>query len=300
MKGPRVTFPGRTTGLVHVRGRLQLPSGTPFIDVSFRREHLIRIMRKGPRSSLVALAMDVFLRLSDARRALLAHRPGSPWYRHEPTPPALRRRRLTLHGCYLSDPGLPYTIRISKPDLERLVELVEWGPDGDTNRVHTEIQILFSEPTLAAVAAGRRLPRGARPHASDLLIRVRWALLEAEQLCQVARADATVRERIKGVLGEDFDAKFWRQNAILLVSRAFRPAWARYGIKPPDARTAGDASDAYKALLPASYRKDVLASFKKSMSMRGAPEGMAAWVHATWTERLLGPEGQAARDFDLV
>jgi hypothetical protein len=190
-------------------------------------------------------------------------------------------------------PGFPFTISISRADMDLVAR------EGNARRVATEIQILFADRDVLAAGAGRRRPRGARVNAAELLTPVRWGLLEAEQLCKVAQADAIVRARVKGVLGDEFEPTRWRQNAVLLVSRAFRPAWARYGVKPLEARTEGDAGDVYKALLPAARRRALLAAFEQAEALL-KDSTHAPWIHARWVERLLGPEGQAARDFELV
>jgi len=212
----------------------------------------------------------------------------------EPLPQELRRSRLTIRDTYQHDwesktrqPNLNYRIQISRADLM----LIEHARASETSR---EIALLLADPDLHDGLRGEhRRRRGAHANAAVMLRPVRWGLVEAERLCMLAQVDETTRAGILRVLGPDFDPKRWPQNAIMLVSRVFRGAWEKYHVKPPEARTEGDAVDVYRALIPSAWRKSTLRAFREHESN---PE----LIHELWRKRLLGPEGQAARDFDLV
>jgi hypothetical protein len=281
-----VTFPNRRTGLIHVWGVLQL-EGRPVVGISFRREDLARLMRLAPQSPhLDRIPVSVFTSLV---RTWGTYRMGAP------LPAALRRRVLTIRDTYEGDdetgqPNMLYRVTVSRQDLALIAR--DWA------RALTEFRLLFMGPVWRPI--GGRRPRGARAIAPLMLPPVRWALLEAERLCTIAQADSSVRDRVHRVLGDDFDPRGWKQNAVALVSRTFRGAWAKYDVKPPEARTEGDAGDVYRQLVPAAYRRKILAVFKDAQQDAAAGVPEAEVIHERWTERLLGPEGQAARDFDLI
>jgi len=312
-----VTFPDRRNGLVHIRGRLQLQTRTPLVEISFRREDFAKMLRLAPVGTHIGyLSASVGWCLLQTAAEYKYRRVDPYWGRpiiDKPLPPELRRRRLTIHETYFYDPESPtkqpslhYTIQISRKDLALIEEAHEHerqrylsGERGVGLRpgdLTDAICCLFSDPELhQGLRTDQRRPRGAKSTASVMMRPVRFALLEAQKLCVEAASDATVRANIQRVLGANFDAhpKRWRQNAIMIVSRAFRGAWERYHVKPPEARTEGDAVDVYRTLLPAAHRTSALKAFREHVRN---PER----VHELWRERLLGPEGQAARDFDLI
>lgn len=287
-----VFFPGRRTGLVRVRRRLELTRGRPLVEVSFRREDLAEVLRTSPREPVVGkLASELFAQLERAAFMLVWHSRGQR---------ELRRQRLVIRGAYAFGPDgrsrLPFKIRVPRPDLAVLAEELWRQVDGGGRRVYTELQLLFDAP-VEEWALGRQ-PRGAHARAWRLLRPVRCALLEAEHLAKIAQADAIVRARVRSALGREFSSTRWRDNALLLVARAFRPAWATYRVKEPDARAEGGARDVYRTLLPPRLRRALVAEYRESAAVLG--QEYMARVHEQWAERLLGPEGQAARDFDLI
>ena len=296
----RVTFPTRRTGLIHIRGRLQLKSGKPLIEISFRREDFQMLPQAPTTEHLGYLACSVHVQLMRAAGEYAFRRDDPYWGRiiDTPLPQKLRRGRLTLHETYEHDPEsetrqptLNYTIKISRQDLALV--------DQDGTGASREISLLLSDPELhEGLQAGRRRPRGARARASVMLRPVRFALLEAQRICTLAQADITVRARVERALGEDFDPDQWQQNAVMLVSRAFRGAWAKYHVKDPAARTEGDAGDVYRQLLPAARKRAILASFRKAPTL--PPYPTLEWIHQNWEKHLLGPVGAAAREWDLI
>jgi hypothetical protein len=76
---------------------------------------------------------------------------------------------------------------------------------------------------------------------------------------------------------------------VKLVDRAFSPAWEKYGLTRPADR---DASEVYAEYLPPSVRARV-----EQALAQVSPH--VADLQPTWKRRLLGTEGQSARDFGL-
>jgi hypothetical protein len=278
MKKPGVRFPDRREGRVHLCGDLRLDDGPARIEITFRREAFTALLERAPatepRDAQVGRHLGELL--TTIWVALLMPSRWSP-ARHG-------RPRLARRDTYAD--ALPYAIYITPADLARCAQ--------DPFATRRELFVLFSEPVLTRGLAQAPQPRGLHAISAKLLAPLRVALLEAEWLCKLAPVDATVRAHLAQRLGPEFAEADWRQNAIALATHAFAGAWEKHHVTPLDARAVGDAGDVYRVVLSRAHRDRAVAFLRKQ------PPDRRAWLHEVWQQRLLGPDGQAARDFNLI
>jgi hypothetical protein len=131
-------------------------------------------------------------------------------------------------------------------------------------------------------------PRGPKVQASRFLQVARMALLEAKNLVARAKEDTALQDRIKNAIRrEDLLLRDDVAVAIALVDRSLRPAWKKYGVVPLSKRE----GDPFKKLL---------APDKRSLAKWIAAAPNRERLRTAWLERLIGQEGQTAKDFGLA
>ena len=295
----RIRFPDRRTGRVHIDGRLHVRTAVD-IEISFAREAFAALLSVAPASvHLGALAGSILERLMIASVDYAVHHDPEmrSLFAPGPLPATLRRRLLTFSGTYEDDKTgktlLEYRLAISPQHLR-----VVAGETSDA--LSREICLLLSDPDLVAGLQADHRPRGAHADAPTLLRSVRFALLETEAICSQRKTDPEFQATLQRLLGADYSKKDpkkdWHENALRLLDRAFRPAWPKSNVKSPTARLDdGDAPrDVSRSLLSSAERRALRALFKtwETATKRD-------WAHQMWRGLLLGPEGEAARDFDL-
>ena len=140
-------------------------------------------------------------------------------------------------------------------------------------------------------------PRGPKRYARFLLPIASAALWAAEQMLTQAQAN----EKLQGKIDQAFldntpehrhlrdrlrsYADSPRQVAIMLADRSLGPAWQRFGVKPLLTRR---MRDVYRELLPVTERNELAFQLRRPKDLD------------TWFDILLGPQGQAAVEFDLL
>jgi hypothetical protein len=271
----QIIFPNRREGIVKVHTTLRLKEGGGGLALEFRREEGERCYSADPYSPHSAQwARNVLTLL--IRQAPTADGPSH------------RRSVVILRGCY-GDPGITYRLKSSRGDLKRL-SLLSVEHETFLKALYLELMLCLFPPELFDGLVQTRA-RGAKHSAQRLLRPVRPALLVAEQIIRRASRDAPLRRSLARILGSDYtlDGPGWRLAAVKLVDRAFSPAWEKYGLTRPADR---DASEVYAEYLPPSVRARV-----EQALAQVSPHD--ADLLPTWERRLLGPEGQSARDFGL-
>lgn len=286
-----VTWPMRTTGVVPVESFLCLPTGQPRqghlvspvlptlrrllrqtkaikpagspasiahviglpMELSFRREHLARLLRAAPADSrathLENWARMITLTLAYyASNSVSSDTPGRAQFLLVPDPRESRHRWhiQRLKGEYPGIPSsglggwrprhsIPYTIKIPRVTLQALVPVLA------SDRGFKEVLFAVGWNLLPTIFVGwalRGRPRGPRVRAQFLMPVARMALCMALRLTEQAQHGVALRRRIEGVLRpEGFESNHWqrpdgrRDAALLLTDRTLKPAWKACGVR---------------------------------------------------------------------
>ena len=289
-----IRWPEKRDGIVRVRTLLPLKgSAKGIIVIPIELRMSVRSLRSFMRGADVDTQAMRSVRMAKAvERALILC---------ATTPPRLlaihraeRRRGVVVIRAFYSDVEPPR--ELIEDDLRMLVSIRETdlaglgvllSTDHDVSRrLAFELRVNLFPAALTEWSGLKRRPRGKSGSlAAQHLQRVaRVAMLVADGLILRARDDAKLRRRVWAALEDDVEpGALTRQVAIALVDRSLRPAWEHFGKASLVDR---EPADVYRELLSRTPAKRL-----RNMD----PETMQSWER-----RLLGPAGQAARDFDLI
>ena len=203
-------------------------------------------------------------------------------------------KKQVLHSMHS---GLKFKLSLSRHYLPILDFLL--GVKGRLDQLKLDVRWNLL-PHILANWALRGIPRGPKARGQFLMPVAKAALLAANELVLRATEDKNLQWKILAIMGTDNfgkvllqvaqedekdPQKIQRLTVIFLANRTLKPAWNKYKITPLTER---DYTQAYAEFLdPESVR-----------IMKGAfrlPQTKSRWFH-----RLLGPEGQAARDFGFL
>jgi hypothetical protein len=248
------------------------------LSIQIPRAALESVVRAAPeKQHLERLAGAIAFALDFAART------SRYWPRRASAGPARHRKGLqVVHARYRR---APITITLRRADLKGLDRWLELGRARELR--YSIRTVLLSHHLVDWCLNGK--PRGRTWAAAYLLPVARSAWFYAERLVETARDDRALRQQIEGVLRGsastrelvpgDVTRSTPEEQIRALVDRTLRPAWRIWGVAAPAGR-------AYALLEPAERRL---------RAEHSDPE-----TECTWRARLLGPEGQAARDFDLL
>jgi hypothetical protein len=186
--------------------------------------------------------------------------------------------------------------------------VVESGPGGHVALTSAVFRAMFPVRLLLRLLTP---PRGKTARAWPLLDCVPVALFMARVIIGSARGDRRLDDRIERVLEEEKDRFEYVDNharvsqaprpvkatAVALVDRAFgcdakEDAWTKYRVKRP--MYFDTPQEVFSHYLPRHERHRILYIWNGCTSDDQRRE------IKRWTGRLLGPPGQATRDFSLL
>lgn len=230
-------------------------------------------------------------------------RTGRFWWTIDLLASRLRQNTQCIAGAFS---GVPFRITLPRLAL-RLIGNLTSTSEG-FRELQQAIQGFLISPYLEEWAV-RGLPRGPYGVQKQFVKSVAATALFMAREIMVRignddESDQSLRSALKNIVRNDPYAKvlhltaemqgsvvtaaMQRQMALFLTQRTLRPLWAKYQLLSP---TELDSNEAYKQFCPPPLRtsiKDIL----KGPFCTAFTEN--------WTNRLLGPEGQAAIDFDLL
>ncbi len=325
----RIEWPIRVRGVVRVIARLPIsrdaksPPSWLRLELTFRREHLSRLLSKttwaAPTEHLSNLAdqsvfaLEAFavpLQLATKRRQVAG--PSIPPSRQLPGPriaramyrppwfPGHRRSILVMPVHYggrrdrrsprragrEGHTGFRYQLKVERADLAARVSFL---PPRALRLLRLEARLSLWPHEFVQWTLKRRA-RGPKAQASRLLQVARVALFVAEELVARAERHRLLQSRIYAAIqDEHLPPLLTREVAIILADRSLRPAWRKYGVVPLVDR---DEYQLFNKLLRPSARRAL------AEGLTTAPNRQS--ILTAWIDRLLGPEGQAARDFALL
>ncbi len=325
----RIEWPIRVRGVVRVIALLPIfrdaksPASHLRLELAFRREHLKELLSRAtwaaPAEHLSNLAdQSVFALEAFATPLHLAtklkqvagpHIPPSrqlpgphipramyrpPWFpRHRRStlvipvhygtrPDERRRRRAGSEGFT----GFRYELKVEKADLAAHVSFLSWRA---LRRLRLEACLSLWPHEFVQWTLKRRA-RGPKAQASRLLQVARVALFVADGLVAKAKGSRHLQGLIHAAIRDEYEPRLLtRQVAVILADRSLRPAWEKYGVEPFVDR---DESQLLNKLLRPSTRQSLAEGLTAAPNREG--------ILTAWIDRLLGPEGQAARDFGLL
>ena len=212
-----------------------------------------------------------------------------------PTESRIRWARQVLNS---SHGGIRFSLSIPRIHLKILNRLFVREETVKQLQVEVRWSLL---PHILENWALRGYPKGPKGKGQFLIPFAKVALYAAHELVVQTESDQILMDRVREILTQD---PLWnplldyaketeqslgviqRSMVIFLANRTLKPAFQLHNILPLTER---DYTEVYRDFLNPTDRTRITSSFSPDPA-----------IQSSWFNRLLGPEGQAARDFDLL
>lgn len=312
--GTTVSWPRYRNGPVVVLGGLPFREGRVHVGLSFPRSGLR--MLKGLPGASPSHHLD--LETGRIANAVAIYAEGAPerpyppqyWLPSGATEREAQQLLKTIHEMCRHMQDLPYMLPTGarthaalfacRHDLLLLARVLK-QPDGYRKLRLLVRLILLPEELLEW---SKRLPRGRSKRSWPLKRCLPLAFGLAQSLLNRSKREFKLGRKIKECIEEDeISDRYWEQFQddqelalnVILVDRAFRGAWKRYGLQPPCS-----AANPREVLRSHSYGKESRKQYDALDEIKRLDPQWEEQLLGFAEDLLLGPPGTAARSYGLL